>query len=140
MLSLSICAFPRHFPHLRAKMLASVIFIAEFWKRIINHILDTNRWSYHFTRRTIMWAKVMSATVLPLLTAAVQVWFQSALFHYQFKISSYGNFTQYANLHLAVTRLKSFVFDGPDALVNGNVSRSTWLLILTQKVSISVTC
>ena len=63
-----------------------------------------------------MWAKVMSATVLPLLTAAVQVWFQSALFHHQFKIFSYGNFTQYANRQLAVTRLKSFVvvYDGPE--------------------------
>ena len=59
-----------------------------------------------------MWAKVTLATLLPLLTAAVQAWFQSALFHHQFKIFSFGNFTQDANRQLAVTKLKSFVLDG----------------------------
>ncbi|KAK2568307.1 putative glycosyl hydrolase ecdE [Acropora cervicornis] len=60
-----------------------------------------------------MWSKVTLATLLPLLTAAVQVWFQSALFRHQFEIFSYGNFTQDANRQLVVTKVKSFVSDGP---------------------------
>ena len=61
-----------------------------------------------------MWAKVMSANLLPVLTAPVQVWFKSAFFHHQFKIFSYGNLIQYANRQLAVTKLKSFLLDGPE--------------------------
>ena len=59
-----------------------------------------------------MWSKVTLATLLPLLTEAVQVWFQSTLFRHQFDIFSYGNFTKDANRQLAVTKVKSFVFDG----------------------------
>ena len=49
---------------------------------------------------------------VPLIVSA-QAWLQSALFHHQFKIFSYGNFTQDAKRQLGVTKLKSFVLDGP---------------------------
>ena len=49
---------------------------------------------------------------VPLLVSA-HAWLQSALFHHRFDIFSYGNFTQDAERQLAVTKLKSFVLDGP---------------------------
>ncbi|XP_074618115.1 contactin-associated protein-like 2 [Acropora palmata] len=49
---------------------------------------------------------------VPLLICA-NAWLQSALFHHQFNIFSYGNFTQDAERQLAVTKLKSFALDGP---------------------------
>ncbi|XP_015766827.1 PREDICTED: contactin-associated protein-like 2 [Acropora digitifera] len=49
---------------------------------------------------------------VPLLISA-NAWLQSALFHHRFDIFSYGNFTQDAERQLAVTKLKSFVLDGP---------------------------
>ena len=49
---------------------------------------------------------------VPLLVSA-HAWLQSARFHHRFDIFSYGNFTQDAERQLAVTKLKSFVLDGP---------------------------
>ena len=44
---------------------------------------------------------------------SVHAWLQSALFHHQFKIFACGNVPQDVNRRLAVTKLNSFVLDGP---------------------------
>ena len=47
------------------------------------------------------------------LTIAVDAWMQGSLFRHQFGSLSFGSFTLDANRQLTVTKLKSFVLDGP---------------------------